>query len=325
MDTVYYVLIILGFVALVLFLEGAYMSWDSYRGPEAKRLERRLRAMSAGAHGTQEPTLVKQRLLSEEPGLARALMHLPRVHQLDRLLVESGLSWTVARFVGLTLVAALLGLMFSVFILDFPLLPVIILTLAFAAVPFFYVLNSKQQRMEKFEQQLADALDMMSRAMRAGHAFPGALKMVGDESPQPVAGEFKTTFDEINYGIPLQEALLNLATRVPSTDLRYFIIAVLIQRETGGNLSEILDKISKLIRERHKLLATIKVLSAEGRISAWILTILPFALGIIISILNPSLMSMLWTDEMGRKMVAAAVCLMIIGIFWMWRMIKIRV
>jgi len=172
---------------------------------------------------------------------------------------------------------------------------------------------------------LPDALDMMSRAMRAGHAFPGALQMVGDESPQPIAGEFKLTFDEINYGISLQDALLNLATRVPSTDLRYFVIAVLIQRETGGNLSEVLNNISKLIRERLKLLATIRVLSAEGRMSAWILTILPFALGTVVSILNPKMMSILWTDEMGRKLMAGAVILMILGIIWMWRMIKIRV
>lgn len=324
MDTLYLVLIVMGFIALVLFLEGLYMSWDSYRGPEAKRIERRLQAMSAGAHGSEEPTLVKQRLLSEEPWLARLLLSLPRVHQMDRLLMQSGLQWNMARFQGMTLIAAFAGLMFGLF-LGFPWLPVIILTLAFGAVPFLYVYNSKQKRLDKVEQQLPDALDMMSRAMRAGHAFPGALKMVGDESPQPIASEFKLAFDEVNFGIPMHEALLNLATRVPSTDLRYFVIAVIVQRETGGNLSEILGNISRLIRERLKLLSTIKVLSAEGRLSAWILTILPFALAIVISIIHPSLMTLLWTDEMGKKMVAFAVTLMIIGIFWMWHMIKIRV
>jgi tight adherence protein B len=324
MDILFFVLILLGFIALVLFLEGMYMSWNSYRGPEAKRIERRLRAMSAGAHGSNEPTLIKKRLLSEEPWLARLLMSLPRVHQVDRLLQQSGLPWNMARFQGLSLAAAFIGLMFGL-IMGFPALPVIVLTLAFGAVPLLYVYNCKEKRLDKIEQQLPDALDMMSRAMRAGHAFPGALQMVGDESPQPIAGEFKLTFDEINYGIPLQEALLNLATRVPSTDLRYFVIAVLVQRETGGNLSEVLDKISKLIRERLKLMATIKVLSAEGRMSAWILSLLPFILGLIISILNPRLISVLWVDDMGKKMLAGAVTLMVIGIFWMWRMIKIRV
>lgn len=324
MDIFYLVLIVLGFIALVLFLEGLYMSWNSYRGPEAKRIERRLQAMSAGAHGSKEASLVKQRLLSEEPWLARLLLSLPRVHQMDRLLQQSGLQWNMARFQGLTLAAAVIGFLFSL-LMNFPWQAVIIVTLAFGAVPLLYVYNSKQKRLEKIEQQLPDALDMMSRAMQAGHAFPGAMQMVGNESPEPIAGEFKLTFDEVNYGIPLQEALLNLATRVPSTDLRYFVIAVLVQRETGGNLSEILGKISKLIRERLKLMATIKVLSAEGRMSAWILTILPFVLAILISIINPKLMSMLWTDETGRKMIAGALTLMIVGIFWMWRMIKIRV
>lgn len=324
MDTLYIVLIVLGFIALVLFFEGMYMSWNSYRGPEAKRIERRLQAMSAGAHGTSEPTIIKQRLLSEEPWLARLLLGLPRVHQMDRLLVQSGLQWNMARFQGLTLVAGFIGLVFGL-IMRFPWPAVIILTLAFAAIPFLYVYNSKEKRLEKIELQLPDALDMMSRAMRAGHAFPSALQMVGTESPQPIADEFKLSFDEVNYGIPLQEALLNLSTRVPSTDMSYFVIAVLIQRETGGNLSEVLDKISKLIRERLKLLATIKVLSAEGRLSAWILSLLPFALAIMINILNPRLMAVLWTDDMGKKMVATAAVLMIIGVFWMWRMIKIRV
>ncbi len=324
MDTLYFVLIILGFVALVLFLEGAYLSWNSYRGPEAKRIERRLEAMSAGEHGSRDVTLIKKRLLSEEPALARFLMRLPRVHEMDRLLQQSGLPWNMARFQGLTLIALVVGLLFG-FIMKFPWLAVVVLALAFAAVPLLYVYNCKEKRLEKIEQQLPDVLDMMARAMRAGHAFPGALQMVGDESPQPIASEFKLTFDEINYGISLQDALLNLATRVPSTDLRYFVIAVLIQRETGGNLSEVLNNISRLIRERLKLLATIRVLSAEGRMSAWILTILPFALAVVVSVLNPTLMSILWTDEMGRKLMAGAITLMIVGIFWMWRMIKIRV
>ena len=324
MDTLYYVLIVLGFVALVLFIEGAYLYWNSYRGPEAKRIERRLQAMSAGTHGGGEVSLVKQRLLSEEPALARLLMRMPRVHEMDRLLLQSGLPWNIARFTGLTLIALVVGLLFG-FIMKFPLLATLVLGVAFAAVPLLYVYNCKEKRLEKIEQQLPDALDMMSRAMRAGHAFPGALQMVGDESPQPISTEFRLAFDEINYGISLQDALLNLATRVPSTDLRYFVIAVLIQRETGGNLSEVLGNISKLIRERLKLLATIKVLSAEGRLSAWILTILPFALAVVISILNPKLMSVLWTDEMGRKLMAFAVVMMVVGIIWMWRMIKIRV
>jgi len=165
----------------------------------------------------------------------------------------------------------------------------------------------------------------MGRAMLAGHAFPSALKMVGDEMPEPVAGEFRIVFDEVNYGISVQDALTNLATRVPSTDLRYFVISVLIQRETGGNLAELLANISALIRARLKLLGAVRVLSAEGRLSAWILTILPFVLAAVINFVNPNFLSLLWTDPVGKKMVGFMLAIMVLGIFWMWRVIKIRV
>ena len=167
--------------------------------------------------------------------------------------------------------------------------------------------------------------DVTRAALRAGHAFSSALKMVGDEMPEPVAGEFRITFDELNYGISLQDALQNMATRAPSDDLRYFVIAVLIQRETGGNLTELLDSISALIRARLKLMGTINVLSAEGRLSAWILGLLPFVLAVILNIINPKFMSVLWTDPLGLKLVWVMLVMMVIGIFWMRRVIRIHV
>ena len=175
------------------------------------------------------------------------------------------------------------------------------------------------------ELQLPDALDLMARAMLAGHAFPSGVQMVGNEMPEPVAGEFRIVFDEINFGISVQDALTNLATRVPSTDLRYFVISVLIQRETGGNLAELLSNISALIRARLKLLGAVRVLSAEGRLSALILTVLPFALAGVINFINPKFLSVLWTDPAGLKVSGGALFIMLLGIFWMWRIIKIRV
>ena len=187
------------------------------------------------------------------------------------------------------------------------------------------MLNAKRKRLTTFEQQLPDALDLMGRALRAGHAFSGAMKMVGDEMPEPVAGEFRTTFDELNYGISLQDALQNLATRVPSDDLRYFVIAVLIQRETGGNLTELLDNISALIRARLKLMGTIRVLSAEGRLSATILCILPFVVAVVIYLLNPKFIATLWTDPFGVRLLVAGAIGLVIGIIWTQRIIRIRV
>lgn len=323
MDYLYYLFVLLGFLAVALFLEGAYLAWNAYRGPEAKRIARRLHAMSAG-QGTEQISIVKKRLLAQTPALDRLLLQLPRVHQVDRLVLQSGVRLNVASFLGLTLLGGVGGLILSL-LLHLPMLVAIVVVLATAAAPTFYVYSAKLRRLQTIEAQLPDALDLMGRAMRAGHAFAGSLKMVGDEMPEPIASEFRLTFDEINYGIPLQDALTNLATRVPSTDLRYFVIAVLIQRETGGNLAELLDNISALIRARLKLLGTIRVLSAEGRLSAWILTILPFVLAAVINLINPDFMALLWKDPAGLKMVGAALALMIVGVLWMWRTIRIRV
>lgn len=323
MDYLYYLFVLLGFLAVALFLEGAYLAWNAYRGPEAKRIARRLHAMSAG-QGTEQISIVKKRLLAQTPALDRLLLQLPRVHQVDRLMLQSGVRLNVASFLGLTLLGGVGGLILSL-LLHLPVLVAIVVVLATAAAPTFYVYSAKLRRLHTIEAQLPDALDLMGRALRAGHAFAGALKMVGDEMPEPIASEFRLTFDEINYGIPLQDALANLATRVPSTDLRYFVIAVLIQRETGGNLAELLDNISALIRARLRLLGTIRVLSAEGRLSAWILTILPFVLAAVINLINPDFMALLWKDPTGLKLVGVALALMIVGILWMWRTIRIRV
>lgn len=324
MDYFYYLFVTLAFIAVVLFLEGAYLAWNAYKGPEAKRIERRLRAMSTGAQDGGERSIVKKRLLAETPTLDRLLLEIPRVHRLDRLLLQSGLVLNVAGFLGLTILGVLTGFILAA-VFGLPLLAVIGAGVAVGALPLFYVLNAKRKRLITFEQQLPDALDLMGRALRAGHAFSSALKMVGDEMPEPVAGEFRTTFDELNYGISLQDALQNMTTRVPSDDLRYFIIAVLIQRETGGNLTELLDSISALIRARLKLMGTIRVLSAEARLSGWILGLLPFGLVVILNIINPKFMSILWTDPAGLKLVWTMLAMMVLGVFWMRRVIRIHV
>lgn len=323
MNYLYYLFVVLGFLAVVLFFEGLYLAWNAYKGPEAKRIERRLQAMSAG--GSHKSTsLAKQRLLAKTPSMERFLLQIPRIHQLDRIILQAGLSLSVAGFLGVTLLAIGGGVVLGLLV-NLPTLVVIAIGIAAGFLPLLYTQGAKHKRMLAIEQQLPDALDFMGRAMMAGHAFPSALQMVGSEMPEPIASEFRIVFDEINYGISTQEALTNLVARVPSTDLSYFVIAVLIQRETGGNLAELLGNISALIRARLKLLGTVRVLSAEGRLSAWVLTLLPFALGFVLQIVNPKFLSALWTDPLGLKMVGVAMCLMVIGIFAMWRITKIRV
>lgn len=323
MDLFYYLFIVLGFFAIVGLIEGIYLTWNSYRGPEATRIKRRLQAMSAGG-ATVETRLLKKRLLSEAPALERILLQLPRVQHLDRLLIQAGTNMTVAGFHGVIFTCVAVAIAVAYFA-AFPVWLGVVVGIGAAFLPFGYMLHQRDKRLNSIETQLPDALDLMARALRAGHAFSSALNMVGAEGPEPIAQEFRTTFDEINFGVPVQKALTNLATRVASTDLRYFVVAVLIQRETGGNLAELMENIAMLIRERLKLAATVRVLSAEGRLSAWILGILPFAVGGMINIVNPNFLSLLWTDPAGLNVVAGALVLMVIGVIWMWRVITIRV
>jgi tight adherence protein B len=325
LGNLFYVFVLLAFVAVVLFLEGMYLTWNAYRGPEAKRIEQRLRAMSAGGIEGKESSILKQRLLSEAPALERWLMEVPRMHHLDKLLQQSGLRWSVAFFGGVTLAVAVAVFVLASFLPFLHWTFGLLLALGGATLPFLYVLRTKHKRLQKIERQLPDALDLISRALKAGHAFPTGLQMVGEEMQDPIAGEFRITHDEINYGVAMPTALMNLAARIPSTDMRYFIIAVLIQRETGGNLTELLGNISNLIRERLKLLMKVRVLSAEGKLSAWILGILPFAVAGIINVMNPNFMSVLWTDPMGLKMIYGALVMMTLGCLWMRKIIKIRV
>jgi tight adherence protein B len=319
------VFILLAFIALVLLLEGLYLTWNAYRGPEAKKIERRLRAMSAGGSGGAEASILKQRLLSEAPALQRWVLGLPRIGELDKLLQQSGSTWSVTVFVVITLIVGIGAFVLVSFV---PLLHWAFCALAAvgaAALPLLLILRKRHRRMQHIEQQLPDALDLISRALKAGHAFPSGLQMVSEEAKDPIAGEFRIVHDEVNFGVAVPTALMNLANRVPSTDMRYFIIAVLIQRETGGNLTELLGNISTLIRERLRLLGRVKVLSAEGRMSAWILCALPFVLAGVINLIHPKFMAVLWTDPMGLKMIYAALVMMVLGALWMRKIIRIRV
>jgi tight adherence protein B len=299
--------------------------WNTSKGPEAKRIARRLRLMSAGTDRVgEDASILKSRMLSETPALERLLLQAPRIKHLDRLLEQSGLTWSVAELLGMMLLAGAAGAAVALYF-GMTFFLALIAAVIMGALPFVYVFRARANRMVKIEQSLPDALDLIGRALRAGHAFPTAVKMVGDELNDPIGGEFRTLFDEVNYGVSMHTALLNLAARIPVTDLRYFVIAVLIQRETGGNLAELLDNIAAIIRARLKLFGQIRVLSTEGRLSAWILTLLPIGVAIAMNFVNPAFISVLWKDPMGLRLVTGAVLLMIFGIFWMWRIVKIHV
>ncbi|KVK97744.1 type II secretion system F family protein [Burkholderia cepacia] len=325
MNTIFYGFVILTFVAVVLAIEGGYQWWNARHGSAARRIESRIRSMSAGGNVQQERlSILKKRMLDESKPFDRLLLRVPRVHRLDLVIQQSGLDWTLPKLIMLSTVFTA----FAWLVLSFATLPqlaVLPLALFAGCAPFMYVLRCRGRRMRKLERQLPDICDMIARALRSGHSFTSTLGMVGDEFPDPMGGEFRVTFDEVNYGVSLHDALMNLATRVPVQDLRYFVIAVLIQRETGGNLAELLDSIAALIRERFKLFDKVRVLSAEGRLSAWILGLLPFGTAAVMAVLNREFLSVLWEDPAGIRMVSTMLVSMLFGLFWIRRIVRIRV
>ena len=326
MDYLYYMFIVLAFVAVVLLLEGLFLAWNATKGSKATSIAKRLQAISAGWNENiaESENLIKQRLLSESPAFERILAKTPRVHSLDRFLVQANVQFNVASFIGYILLSMLGGLAIAA-LFQLPLIISLACMLLSGLIPVYYVNRERSKRLLLIEEQLPNAIDLMARALKAGHAFSASLQMVAEEAAEPLADQFRLTFEEINYGISVQSALMNLSTRIPITDLRYFVVAVLIQRESGGNLAELLEKISNLIRERLKLLGRIRVLSAEGRLSGWILSCLPFFMAFVINTVNPGFLNVLFTDPVGHTLIGIACVMMIIGIYVMSRIIKIRV
>lgn len=319
------VLAVLVFIAVMLLFEGLYMMWDAYRGPHAKKIEQRLQVLSASSDATAQAQLLRNHMLSGLPALERILLRMPRVHQLDRMILQANLDWTVSRLALTCAALGMAGYAAATLLLHQTLLLGALVAAAMGAAPMVYVQRRRARRLRKLEQQLPDALDLLARALRAGHSFGSGLQMIGQEIAEPIASEFRFVHDEINFGVSLEQALTNLSTRVPITDLRYFVVAVLIQRESGGNLTEVLTNLSRLIRQRLKLLTHIRILSAEGRMSAWILGVMPFALAGLMNLFNPEFMSPLWTDPIGIAIVRNMLMMMAFGVLVLRKITRIRV
>ena len=193
------------------------------------------------------------------------------------------------------------------------------------AVPFLVLKVKRRRRLNAFEEQFPEALDLIARALKAGHAFATGLKMVADELAEPVGPEFRKTFDEQNFGLPLKDALDNLTDRIPLLDVRFFATAVMIQRETGGNLSEILENLGHVVRERFKILRQVRVYTAHGRLTGYVLLGLPAFLGVALMFINPDHMNLLFRERLGQQMLMAAIVMQFVGYMWIKKVIKIEV
>lgn len=314
------------FIAIILVMEGVFLLARTRWNPEVQRIKQKLKGLSEEEPGQGSVNLLKKKELSDIPWLNDFLknLNLPAMWRFDRVLEEAKSPYPLGVYILLAILLGVAGFLVTSYFSK-TILIAIPVALLLTTVPFAYAFVRRRKRLDEFEKQLPDALEMIARTLRAGHAFPTGLQMVAHEFGEPLKSEFKKTLDEINFGISYEEALRNLASRMDCQDVKFFVVSVIIQKNSGGNLAEILENIGRLIRERFKLKGRIRTLSAEARLSAGVLIILPFAIFITLSFVNPSYVNVLITDPLGQMVVAAALFLMLLGIIFMRRMIIIRV
>jgi tight adherence protein B len=315
------------FVVVVGLIVGSYFAITALPGMMAQReLDKRLKDVSfTDSSGEVVESSVLQKMVEGPmPVIDKFVKESRQGSGLSKLIEQSGVQTTPSGLMLVTVVsAAVFGLLTAIFVARPYAAP--IAAVIGALCPIGYVMNRRSKRLYRFEEQFPEALDLLSRAVRAGHAFQTAMGMVADDMGEPVGPEFKKAFDRQNFGLPLRDALNELSERVGSLDVRFFVTAVLIQRETGGNLAEILDNLAYVIRERFKIRRQIRVHTAHGRFTAWVLLSLPAALAVALTVINPDHMGLLFHERMGQIMILGAIVMQTIGYFWIRQVIKIEV
>lgn len=283
-----------------------------------------VRAMASEGKTNGLPRLMRDTRLSQLPPLHTFLNRFRVARKLQLLIAQAGLDWMVDRVLGAML---LIGLSIGTIALSFnvPVMVSGIFGAIGAASPFGLILRKRHSRRIRFDEQLPDYLDSVGHAMQAGHSFSSALALTSKEAPDPVGVEFRLVFEEINFGRPIQDGLESLAHRVHSPDVQYFVMAVQIHSQTGGNLAALLFNLSTLIRDRQRLRKVGQVLSAEGRLSGWILGGLPFLTAVFIWLVNPDFLAILWRDPTGIMLLKVNAVLMTIGMVWMWKLVHFRI
>ena len=318
------------FITIILLFEGGYyfVRSRSRNEREQQRVKERLQSWTDRPDLNANSNITVKESHSEIPWLNDLLVKLKErraVGQLAKVHSQAKTGYSLGVYVLASLVFGAIGGLLGGRVIWWQ--PYISLGCAgtLMLLPWGYLYYQKSQRLGEFHRQLPDALELIGRALRAGHALFVGMKMVASEMRDPIAGEFKRGFDEISMGASVPESLGHMADRVELLDVKFFVTSVNIQRETGGNLAEIIDSLGRLIRKRFELKKKIKALSAEGRVSALILMSLPFGIGLAIHFVNPDYLDPLFTDPMGHMMIGAAVTMMIIGGIVMKRMIAIKV
>ena len=274
--------------------------------------------------GDETISILKEERLSTIPWLNDVMKRVPGSYPLLHLIKQAGKTWAVTLLVLWSLVAACVaGLVSAIFL---PIIGLNILVgIIVALLPFLYLLFLRETRLNACERLLPDAVDLMSRALRAGHAVTSALEMVGRDISEPLGSEFRTLYEQQSLGLPLREAGMGLVQRVPRNDIRFLATAILLQKETGGNLAYILDKTARVIRERLRLRGQVKVYTAQGRVTGWIICLLPFIMAGVITVVNPQYEKILLTDPLGPYLIYAGLAMMVTGVLIVRKIIRIRI
>ncbi len=288
-----------------------------------RTLRRRLERISAEAHEDVASILREKYLTSLSP-FERRLEEMPFMQRLAAMGEQAGRPKPGYQVVMNSLILALMAGVMGGVLLQSAFAGLCAAVAGFAA-PYLRLSMQRRARLEKLEEQMPDAIDVIKRALRAGHPFNAAIKLVADDMDQPIAKEFELTFSDLNYGGEVRRALLGLLTRVPSVTVMALVTSVMVQRETGGNLAEILDQIAKVVRGRFRFERRVRTLSAEGKMSAWVLALVPLGLIVIMSIASPGYLPIMLTNPLGHKMLYVAGILGVIGIVWIRRIIRIEV
>jgi tight adherence protein B len=314
--SIFLIVLVAAFAALVFFTEPS--KTDKLIHSRLASLDRKSAFIELDDAG-----IVKEITFSTIPGLDRFLRQNRFANGLQLLIEQANVDWTVGRFVFISLTAIFFGAALGNWWISAGLVgwtPGVVL----GAAPYVFLLQKRNMRFRRFTSLLPAAIDLMSRSLRAGQSLPAALELVAQEVEDPVGSEFRRATDEQNFGLPFRESMLNLSRRVPVADLQFLITAILVQKETGGNLAILLDKTSNVIRERVRVEGQLRIRSAQGRITGWILCALPFAMYFVMNIVSPGYGKILFEDPRGQKWVAYAAVLMVLGIFSIRRIVSVK-
>jgi len=324
-------------VTLALTISGVYFLVQA--PASRKKMQTRLAAIEQASFdgAGEEVGLLRAEVLSQVPWLNRVLLRIPPITRLHIFIQQSAVNITTAMLLSISAALGLVVIMIGL-LLNTPTFLMVVLVVAACAIPTGVISFQRARRFSRFEELFPDAIDLLARAVRAGHAFTTGLELISRELPEPVAGEFRTTYEQQNFGMPMREALRNLTVRVPLPDVNFFVSALQVQHESGGNLAEILDNLSFVIRERFKILRQVKVFTAQGRMTLYLLTGLGPATAALMLLVNPEYIGRFFMDPqprvaifllgqvpLGSFLICVAIFLQLVGYLIIRKIIKIRV